>query len=91
MQVEKHAMMDRFQTHLAKLGIECVALQPKSIDIDHEFRQNTRGYTGTMNVGTFRVFSRNINYINLLTKVDKGFMHSKMVDVTWKGNGKKYW
>lgn len=135
MQVQRDSILDRFRLHLNTIGVDSNALEPGSIDIDKEFRQKVQGYTGTMNVGTLRIFSKNIDYINIIegleyhvgsksygrysrservedlwqvryflqtdkqgklapmdvfteSRIEKGFMHSRVVDVAWKGSGK---
>lgn len=135
MLVQRDDMLDRFRLHLNSIDVNCNALERGSIDIDNEFRQKAQGYTGTMNVGSFRIFSKNIDYVNIIeclgyqvgsrsygrysrsehvadlwqaryflqtdkqgklapmdvfteSSVEKGFMHSKVVDVVWKGSGK---
>ncbi len=133
--MEKDSILDKFLIHLNSIGVSCNALDPGSVDIDYEFRQKMQGYTGTMNVGSFRIFSGNIDYFNIIERLDyqvgsdsygrysrsehiadqwqvryflqtdkqgklaqvdvftesvleKGFMHSKVVDAVWKGSGK---
>jgi len=133
--MEKDSILDKFLIHLNGIGVSCNALDPGTIDIDYEFRQKVQGYTGTMNVGSFRIFSGNIDYANIIERLDyqvgsksygrysrsehvadqwevryflqtdkqgklaqvdvftesvleKGFMHSKVVDAVWKGSGK---
>jgi hypothetical protein len=135
MQTQRDSVLDRFQLHLNNIGIDCGPLPAGGVDIDNEFRQKAHGYTGTMNVGSFRIFSKNIDYINLIERleydvgsksygrysrsehvadqwqaryfvqtdkqgklasfdvfteshIEKGFMHSKVVDTVWKGSGK---
>jgi len=135
MQVQRDSILDRFRLHLNTIGVDSIALELGSIDIDKEFKQKVQGYTGTMNVGTLRIFSKNIDYINIIegleyqtgsksygrysrseriedlwqvryflqtdkqgklapidvltaSHVEKGFMHSRVVDAVWNGNGK---
>lgn len=135
MQVQRDSMLDKFQLHLNSIGVNCTALELGSIDIDNEFRQKVQGYTGTMNVGSFRILSKNIDYVNIIerleyqvgsksygrysrldhvadlwqvryflqtdkqgklasmdvfteSRIEKGFMHTRVVDVAWKGSGK---
>ncbi|MGH9877264.1 MAG: hypothetical protein ACRD3Z_01655 [Nitrososphaerales archaeon] len=135
MQTQRDSVLDRFQLHLNNIGVDCGALPTGGIDIDNEFKQKAHGNTGTMNVGSFKIFSKNIDYINLIerleydvgsksygrysrsehvadqwqaryflqtdkqgklapldvfteSRVEKGFMHSKVVDTVWKGSGK---
>lgn len=135
MQKQRDNTLDRYQLHLNNVGIDCSALVPGTIDVDHEFRQKVQGHTGTMNVGSFKVFSKNIDYINLIerleydegsksygrysrsehvadqwqvryfmqtdkqgklapldvfteSRIEKGFMNSRVVDAIWKGSGK---
>jgi hypothetical protein len=133
--MEKDSILDKFLIHLNSISVSCNALDPGSVDIDYGFRQKMPGYTGTMNVGSFRIFSGNIDYVNIIERLDyqvgsksygrysrsehvadqwqvryflqtnkqgklaqvdifteslleKGLMHSKVVDAVWKGSGK---
>lgn len=61
MQTQRDSELDKFQLHLNNIGIDCGALSLGGVDIDNEFRQKAHGHTGTMNVGSFKIFSKNID------------------------------
>ena len=132
---QRDSILDKFQLHLNSIRVDCSALAPGTVDMDGEFKQKAHGFTGIMNVGSFKILFKNIDYINIIERlkyqvgsksygrysrsehvlnlwqvryfvqtdkrgklapldvstessVEKGFMHSRVVDVTWKGSGK---